>query len=420
MYIFSDKNGIQTNNINKKIKVFYNLPIKRKSFNIANEVLQVEKKLNTPVTKLCLNYILYNDFVSQLGIKVKSLASVDQINIASIDAFYRIQKFIKKYGRPDIVIYETIDRPESYIWNIIKKKELLLECKLSPIGCIGVFPVSGLKRQSPLLNKFIPRKSTKNLNNIRKIFYSKNSCRNTYANYHSQVTAKKKLFHLLLNNVIKLFSKDISFRYVFLYFYNMYKMYKYSCMPSQATKNITYFLNHLPEATTFSECPEFHDPLSIILRLAYNRPSEFQILIKEHPMTMFKRPFGFYERIGKLPGVKLVSSKCLTHNLLQKTSAILCTTGSIGFEAYRYDVPVCVLGRPAFHNAPWVTKITKPEEVFSVKKKKGIKNKTLQYLQSFVNASKKIQASSTLCEAAIGKEFGHFSFNLLKKINNKK
>lgn len=189
------------------------------------------------------------------------------------------------------------------------------------------------------------------------------------------------------------------------------------------SKYFVYFLNHLPEASTFSEAPDFHDIPSIVLRLARFRPAGTQILVKEHPRTLYKRPPGFYRRISQIPGVTVLHPSVPNKQLFRSASAVLVVTGTPGLQAGAYLTPVGVLGRPAWSRAPWVTEIKNPEEIYKLRRSEVVKKKQqcILFLASYLESTFPVKQSNAgeSPEEAQGRAIAEMLISTYKKIKFK-
>lgn len=341
-----------------------------------------EESYKTNFGKLFSNYILYYDYLKTQGlepIRYKTLKSIENDMAAKIVCLEQI----KNREKIDVIFYETLDSIESLISLVIfkSKKQILLEARYCGIGPAALYPATGIQRKNPLLekankNKIIPSK--KNLAKAKLLFKIKN--KSGYEQLHEKMysfscfSILKKLFAFLNQ---KWAQQPSYFSYRLNSFFQFIFEKKYLNHKTEKKINILFFLSHLPEASTFSESPENSDPINIILRLARNRPSNVFIFVKEHPRSLYKRPNGFYRRCAKIPGVFLLHPKINNKKLFKKANALLVVTGSAGLQAGLYNLPVGVLGRPAWCNAPWVSKLNSPEEIFSISKEKQFLKKDI-------------------------------------------
>jgi len=412
--------------ISKKVhkKYFY----WRNKLNISkNRVSKIEINLGISINQICSNYILYRDYNYLQGVRPNDYSSTDDITSRVINAYYFLQYIIKYEGEPSLILIETIDTPESYILNLIKKKAIMIESKFSGIGPIGMIPVTGLSRQNCYETYNIRINVKRDINRIiKKIFAKKNEEAINYDTWHNKFyvwNTNKKLLKKSFESLKILPSQNRGYvKYVLRTFKEKIFSRRYFYKNLSGSNNICFFLNHLPEATTFSEAPDYFDPFHIIMKLCINKPYNMTIYIKEHPRCLFRRPDNFYKRIARLPGVKLLHPQVKNLEVFKKCKAILAVTGTVGIQACTSQLQVGVLGRPFWSNAPWVTKLDKPEEIFNLAKKKcrvSVKKIYLKKLLSTVTFFSKPEKFPSNYE--IGKVTAEAAYSFfLKKHDDKK
>ena len=107
-------------------------------------------------------------------------------------------------------------------------------------------------------------------------------------------------------------------------------------------KKYIYFPLHVyPEASISIPAPFFKDQLRAIDLIRLNLPDDYQLLVKEHPSMIGKRPIGFYKQIQKMAGTRLLSPAVSSFKIIQQAHLVISITGTAAFEAF-------LLGRPSF------------------------------------------------------------------------
>lgn len=121
-------------------------------------------------------------------------------------------------------------------------------------------------------------------------------------------------------------------------------------------ESFVYFPLHLqPEATTSPMGGVFVDQYLALEMLVRALPEGWKVCVKENPKQSFaKRDRGFYEHIGSLPEVHLVSREAPTFDLIERSRAVATITGTAGWEALFHGKPSIVFGRAFFREAPGV------------------------------------------------------------------
>jgi len=373
---------IQWAKINLSDNDFYKEPyIFQKNNKI--KIIKKEKNLAITASAASANYIYYYDYIRQLGLEPLIYRNSYEIEKDYSIKEQKLRKITKK--TPDIVFYETIDKPETLIlYKLLKnKKTIFLERRFSGLGPLAIYPATGINRKNPILEAKLQQKSSPSRKSIilAKDIFSFSQKRkhiSDYENWHSDDTRRtlKSVFFKMLAPISEPWARQKGY---LRYRLNSLKslLFDSRLLSRQVPKArfIVYFLNHLPEASTFSEAPDYHDIPSIALRLACFRPAGIKILIKEHPRSLHKRPPGFYQRLSKIPGVSLLHPSVSNDQLFASTEAVLVVTGTPGLQAGAYLTPVGVLGRPAWSRAPWAREIKNPEEVFGLRRSEIVKKK---------------------------------------------
>jgi hypothetical protein len=108
---------------------------------------------------------------------------------------------------------------------------------------------------------------------------------------------------------------------------------------------IFYPLQYTPEASINTPAPYFVDQMRTIDALRFAMPSDYTLVVKEHPACIEMRPAGFMRRLRKLPGVTVIKFAVPSLELIRRAALTVTVTGTAGFEAF-------LLGRPALALGP--------------------------------------------------------------------
>lgn len=115
-------------------------------------------------------------------------------------------------------------------------------------------------------------------------------------------------------------------------------------------KKFIYYPLHVdPEASTMVLAPYLQNQLTVIENLSRSVPVDFNIVIKEHVISLGWRTEFFYESIKQLPNVHMASIFLEGPKLVQKSHAVATITGTSGWEAILLGKPVILYGRPFYH-----------------------------------------------------------------------
>jgi len=106
-----------------------------------------------------------------------------------------------------------------------------------------------------------------------------------------------------------------------------------------------YFPLHVdPEESTMLYAPYQTNQLAVIESLSKSLPLGMDLVVKEHPAMMGRRPSGFYRALSRIPKVILVSAHERPFELIRRAALTCVITGTAGWEAMMLQKPVIVLG----------------------------------------------------------------------------
>jgi len=134
-----------------------------------------------------------------------------------------------------------------------------------------------------------------------------------------------------------------------------------------AGERFVYFPLHLqPEATTNPMGGVFVDQYLALETLVRALPAGWKVVVKENPVQKFaKRDYGFYEHLGAMDAVHLVSRDTSTFDLIERCEAVATITGTAGWEALFSARPAIVFGRAFYRDAPGVIAVEDTESLAS-------------------------------------------------------
>lgn len=177
---------------------------------------------------------------------------------------------------------------------------------------------------------------------------------------------KKKLKPIRLAIKNREFFKKIYRYFTRPYRDNLKKDYeKLQTKPDLNNKFIYVPLNHQPEATSCPLGDMFVDQILMIEILSASLPSNWAIYVKEHPNQWNNRGVnfsssrykGYYEKIAKIKGVKIIPINISTYDLINKSQLIANVNGTAGWEAIMRNKAVMAFGYPWYIEAPGVFKV---------------------------------------------------------------
>jgi hypothetical protein len=94
--------------------------------------------------------------------------------------------------------------------------------------------------------------------------------------------------------------------------------------------------------------PHFSNQTVVVEQIADSLPAGYDLVLKEHPLSIGRNPIGRLRQFRKLPNVVLVSPRTSTHELIERASALAVISSTVGLEGLLYGKPVLTLGRPFY------------------------------------------------------------------------
>ena len=125
----------------------------------------------------------------------------------------------------------------------------------------------------------------------------------------------------------------------------------FDCPKKVTERDYIYFPLHVdPEAATMVLADQFIDQVAVIESIAKNMPASMTLIVKEHVPMLGRRPKDFYERIKRIPDVKLVSPFADNFSLLKNASLTCVITSTAAWEAMMLGKPALIFGNTHFEN----------------------------------------------------------------------
>lgn len=128
--------------------------------------------------------------------------------------------------------------------------------------------------------------------------------------------------------------------------------------PNYNEKYACYFLHFEPETALVLLAPFYIDQAALIENIAKSLPIEFKLYVKEHPMMVGFRPAAYYERLLRIPNVRLVKPSIPSYKLIKNSRLVFTVTGTPGLEGVLLKKPVVTFGRVFYNKMDMVRKAT--------------------------------------------------------------
>lgn len=122
-------------------------------------------------------------------------------------------------------------------------------------------------------------------------------------------------------------------------------------------KFIYYPLHYEPERTTSPDGGIFYDQIRAVAEIRSRLPTDYTLVIKEHPSQLYKNMRGFkgraketYDLLERIEGIKLAPADTPSSNLIEHCRGLATITGTAAIEAVLSGKPVLVLGHAWFRS----------------------------------------------------------------------
>jgi hypothetical protein len=97
-----------------------------------------------------------------------------------------------------------------------------------------------------------------------------------------------------------------------------------------------------------SVIPHCVDQASIVEQLADALPPGYDLVLKEHPMSIGRNPLSLLRRLRRRANVRLLDPHESSHELVRESAGVAVISSTVGLEALLYEKPVLTLGEPFY------------------------------------------------------------------------
>lgn len=134
------------------------------------------------------------------------------------------------------------------------------------------------------------------------------------------------------------------------------QFFKYRTIQKLSTikekKYIFFPLHAEPEIAILNFSRRYQNQIEVIRNIALQMPSEYKLLVKEHPRNIGRRKNGYYKKILSIPNVDFVDHALPSREVVKASKLVIVLSGNIGFEAILCKVPAISLGNAMYNMLP--------------------------------------------------------------------
>ena len=94
--------------------------------------------------------------------------------------------------------------------------------------------------------------------------------------------------------------------------------------------------------------PHCVDQASLIEQVADSLPHGYDLVLKEHPMSVGRNSLKLLRRLDRIPNARLLDPHTNSHDLMQRAQGIVVISSTVGLEALMYGKPVLTMGQPFY------------------------------------------------------------------------
>jgi hypothetical protein len=94
--------------------------------------------------------------------------------------------------------------------------------------------------------------------------------------------------------------------------------------------------------------PHCRDQVSLAEQIAGALPPGYDLVVKEHPLSIGRNPLSLLRRLNRVGNVRVVHPHESSHELIEASDAVAVISSTVGLEALLYEKPVLTLGQPFY------------------------------------------------------------------------
>jgi hypothetical protein len=126
-----------------------------------------------------------------------------------------------------------------------------------------------------------------------------------------------------------------------------------------------FFPLHLMDDSAITiRAPQFQRQEDVVRYMAERVvPVGAKLYVKPHPGAMHAYSYTMLSTLAKIPNVRLIDPRVVSHSLIANAEAVIVINSSVGFEALLYGKPVVTLGRVFYRGQGLTTDVDQLAEL---------------------------------------------------------
>jgi hypothetical protein len=114
-------------------------------------------------------------------------------------------------------------------------------------------------------------------------------------------------------------------------------------------RRFVYFPLHVTDDFKIERViPHCADQEYLIRLVAEALPQGYDVVLKEHPVSLGRNPIRMLRRLTAIDNVRLVDPYTSSHDLIERAEAVTVISSTVGIEALMYSKPVLTMGQPYY------------------------------------------------------------------------
>lgn len=131
---------------------------------------------------------------------------------------------------------------------------------------------------------------------------------------------------------------------------------------------LLYPMHFHPESSTSILAGTYLDEYEVIRNIAFNLPQGMKLYVKDHISAWGYPSLAFYNKVRKLPNVRLLHPNVPTKLLIKQSRAVITLTSTVGYEAVLLGKKVFMFGKVFYDFHKDVVPVTNPAALFDLLK----------------------------------------------------